>query len=113
MARKVGLDITKDELPRLPDDDQLGGNEMEGILVRSMRSHRTRSGGEPEPLADVIRTAIEDFRPSAHRDRLELMDLLAVKECTDRRFLPPAYQKLSIEDVNRRIEKLRLRIAEP
>ncbi|MDH3525388.1 MAG: AAA family ATPase, partial [Acidobacteriota bacterium] len=42
MARKVGLDLPLAELPRLPDDSDVGGNEMEGILVRALRLHETR-----------------------------------------------------------------------
>lgn len=109
MARKVGLDITKDDLPRLPDNDQLGGNEMEGILIRAMRIFATQGEGEDAAsLPDVIDQVVADFRPSAHTDRLTLMDLLAVKECTDDRFLPPRYRDMPLEEVNRRISALEL-----
>jgi len=117
MARKLGMDVAPEELPELPADDQLGGNEMEGILVRALRTYETQpEGGETgEPkreLPAIIADAIADFRPSAHRERLELMDLLAVKECTDSRFLPPRFRDLSLAEVNRRIEELRLRLGE-
>jgi AAA+ superfamily predicted ATPase len=112
MARKVGLGIDKSALPALPDDDQIGGNEMEGILVRALRIHETQDREDGQALPDVIRSVIEDFRPSAHTDRLELMDLLAVKECTDRRFLPPAFRDLDLSEVNRRIDELKIRIGE-
>jgi len=55
---------------------------------------------------------IADFRPSAHTERLELMDLLAVKECTDVRFLPARYRPLSMADVNQKIQQLKLAIGE-
>jgi hypothetical protein len=115
MARKVGLEIGKDEMPQLPDDDQIGGNEMEGILTRALRAYETRPETDEaarQGLADIIRAIVADFRPSAHTDRLELMDLLAVKECTDRRFLPPAFRELSLSEVNRRIDELKLRVGE-
>jgi hypothetical protein len=35
------------------------------------------------------------------------MDLVAVKECTDVRFLPPKYRELSPEEIENRIEALR------
>jgi hypothetical protein len=38
------------------------------------------------------------------------MDLLAVKECTDTRFLPERFRKLSLSDVNARIERLKAAI---
>ena len=118
MARKLKLPIKPEELPRLPDNDQLGGNEMEGLLVRALRDYESakdaeeRGKGPAKPLRDCTTEAIADFRPSAHVERLELMDLLAVKECTDTRFLPERFRKLSLADVNARIEKLKLAIGE-
>jgi hypothetical protein len=60
----------------------------------------------------VIEAAIADFRPSAHVERLDLMDLLAVKECTDARFLPARFKKLSLAEVNERIARLKLALGE-
>ncbi len=40
------------------------------------------------------------------------MDLLAVKECTDTRFLPERFRKLSLAQVNARIEALKTAIGE-
>ena len=48
----------------------------------------------------------------AHVERLELMDLLAVKECTDTRFLPERFRKLSLAQVNARIEQLKTSVGE-
>jgi hypothetical protein len=113
MAHKLKLPVQPEELPPLPDNDQIGGNEMEGILVRALREHETtkdaeeRAAGKAVPLPDCIARAIADFRPSAHVERLELMDLLAVKECTDTRFLPERFRKLSLAQVNARIEALK------
>ena len=149
MARKLRMDIKVEELPTLPDNDQLGGNEMEGILVRALRVFETQdeervgaelasaSGEGPDKLApypkavqgvgaelvsalpaplktlrECIEEAIADFRPSAHVERLELMDMLAVKECTDARFLPDRFRSLSIADVNLRIQRLKLAVGE-
>ena len=60
MARKLKLDIKPEELPPLPDNDQIGGNEMEGILVRALRVYETasrRRGAGPgtRPLPRVHR----------------------------------------------------------
>ena len=35
------MPIAPEDLPRLPDNDQIGGNEMEGILVRALRDFET------------------------------------------------------------------------
>jgi hypothetical protein len=118
MARKLKLPIQPDALPRLPDNDQIGGNEMEGILVRALRVYETgkdaeeRGQGQAKPLPACIEEAIADFRPSAHVERLELMDMLAVKECTDTRFLPERFRKLTLPEVNARIEGLKTAIGE-
>jgi SpoVK/Ycf46/Vps4 family AAA+-type ATPase len=119
MARKLKMEIKPDELPPLPDNDQIGGNEMEGILVRALRVHETQGelagaapAAPPQTLHDCIAEAIADFRPSAHTERLEMMDLLAVKECTDARFLPERFHALSIAEVNSRIQRLKLSIGE-
>jgi hypothetical protein len=118
MAHKLKLPIKPEELPALPDNDQIGGNEMEGILVRALREFETakdaeeRGSGKAAPLPDCATRAIADFRPSAHVERLELMDLLAVKECTDTRFLPERFRKLSLAQVNTRIEALKATLGE-
>jgi AAA+ superfamily predicted ATPase len=118
MAHKLKLPIKPEELPPLPDNDQIGGNEMEGILVRALRVYETaadaeeRGQGKAKVLRACIEEAIADFRPSAHVERLELMDLLAVKECTDTRFLPERFRRLSLAQVNARIEQLKTAIGE-
>ena len=69
----------------------LGGNEIEGILVRALRTWELRRRPK-RPLKDLLADAFSDVRPSAHTRKLEYMDLVAVKECTDARFLPPRYR---------------------
>ncbi|HXV65366.1 MAG TPA: AAA family ATPase [Vicinamibacteria bacterium] len=118
MARKLKMPVEPKDLPRLPDNDQIGGNEMEGILVRALRVYETgkdaeeRGQGEATSLPACIKAAIADFRPSAHVERLQLMDLLAVKECTDTRFLPERFRKVSLAEINARIESLKTVLGE-
>src|SRR5262249_36012029 len=101
-----------ENFPAAATDLEVGGNEMEGLLVRAGREHTlslTR-GEATRPLADILAQVFAEFRPSAHQDRLEFMDLLAVKECTDSRFLPPRYRPLSLEEVNARLQRLALQL---
>jgi len=133
MARKLDMPIAPEDLPRLPDNDEIGGNEMEGILVRALRVFETardaEERGEPAgttgpvspgagPSAEppsvrlCIEEAIADFRPSAHVERLQLMDLLAVKECTDARFLPKRFRSLNPPEISERILRLKTAIGE-
>ena len=108
MARKLKMDIKPEDLPALPDNDQIGGNEMEGLLMRALRDYETQPEGAPiKTLKDLLVDVAADFRPSAHTERLELMDLLAVKECTDSRFLPEKFKSMSLPQVNKRIEDLK------
>lgn len=63
-------------------------------------------------LRPCIEEAIADFHPSAHVERFELMDLLAVKECTGARFLPERFRALSIGQPNARIAQLKAALGE-
>jgi SpoVK/Ycf46/Vps4 family AAA+-type ATPase len=118
MARKLKLPIEPAQLPPLPENDHIGGNEMEGILVRALRVYESgrdaeeRGQGKAKELRACIESAIADFRPSAHVERLELMDLLAVKECTDTRFLPARFRTLSLAKLNERVEQLKATLGE-
>jgi hypothetical protein len=113
MARKLKMDISPEDLPTLPDNDQIGGNEMEGFLMRALRDFETQPEGGPQrTLKEVLADTVADFRPSAHTERLEFMDLLAVKECTDARFLPQRFKNLSMAQVNERIEALKRAMGE-
>ncbi len=131
MAKKLRLPVAAEQLPPLPENDQLGGNEMEGILVRALRLFETQGEGTGDPggadgagdtggpggsggrpLPEIIAEVIQDVRPSAHSERLELMDLLAVKECTDARFLPERFRSLSLTEVNQRIGLLKAAVGE-
>ncbi|HOX27035.1 MAG TPA: AAA family ATPase [Candidatus Krumholzibacteria bacterium] len=113
MARKLRIPLAPEELPPLPDNDQLGGNEMEGILVRALRQHESQPPDGRRPLPEIIADVIREVRPSAHSERLELMDLLAVKECTDARFLPERFRSLPLAELNRRISVLKTALGEP
>ncbi len=106
IARKLKVPLAEADLPEIPSGTVLGGNEIEGILVRALRVHELSS--EPRrALKDVLADVLREVRPSAHTRKLEYMDLVAVKECTDSRFLPPRFREMAPEDMERRIEELR------
>ncbi len=133
LAKKVGVD--PESVPDLPPASPLSGNELEALLVRARRTADLaaataieegttahppavalkKKGGRSkkvDPLRAVIEAALVDFRPMAHKEKLELMDLVAVKECTDSRFLPPRYRAMALEDVEIRIDELKARLHE-
>ncbi len=94
------------DLPAMPDHIRLGGNEIEGVFVRGLRTWELSA--EPRrPLKEILAEVFSDVRPSAHTRKLEYMDLVAVKECTDVRFLPVRYRSLAPEEIERQIDELR------
>ena len=106
IARKLKLPLTAEDLPPFTDDVTLGGNELEGVLVRALRVHELSP--EPrKPLREVLAEVIKEVRPNPHTRKLEYMDLVAVKECTDVRFLPAKYRDLTHEELETRIDALR------
>ena len=110
MARKVGLKREDGELPRLPADLEIGGNEMESILVQARRRYLLKEESDQRTLAELVGELLTHFRPSAHTRNLEFMDMVAVKECTDSRFLPDKFRKMTLDEIEERIETLRAHI---
>jgi hypothetical protein len=105
VARKLKFPLTDADLPDFPPGLTLGGNEIEGALVRAVRIFELAPDPKP-PLNTILGEVIGQMRPSAHTRRLEYMDLIAVKECTDVRFLPERYRTLTPEDLERRLDEL-------
>jgi hypothetical protein len=106
VARKIQVPLGDGDLAELPRDLTLGGNEIEGVFVRSLRVWELSP--EPRrPLKEILVEVIREVRPNAHTRKLEYMDLVAVKECTDVRFLPARYRDLAPEEIERKIEELR------
>ena len=106
VARKLRVPLEEADLPDLPETVVLGGNEIEGILVRALRT-RELSPEPRRPIKEILSGVFAEVRPSAHTRKLEYMDLVAVKECTDARFLPPRFRELPPERLEERIDELR------
>lgn len=107
MARKLKIKLTAADIPVLNFKDAISGNELEGLLVRAIRRFELQTEEPRQELPEILKEVVSGFRPSSHASQLELMDLLAVKECTDDRFLPTRFSRLSAAEVERRIEELR------
>ena len=106
IARKLKFPLVAGDLPPFADNQPLGGNELEGVLVRALRTHELSP--EPKrPVKDVLAELLREVRPNPHTRKLEYMDLVAVKECTDVRFLPERFRELSPEELETRIDALR------
>jgi AAA+ superfamily predicted ATPase len=111
IARKLKFPLKDDDLPELDPTQGLGSNEIEGVLVRALRVWELApdsKDGAPRPaLRDILAGVLKEVRPSAHTRKLEYMDLVAVKECTDQRFLPPRFRELTPEQIEAKIAELR------
>jgi hypothetical protein len=106
VASKLKFPLQDKDLPELQDNATFGGNEIEGVLVRSLRTFELCP--EPRrPLKDIMAETLKEVRPSAQSRKLEYMDLVAVRECTDERFLPEMFRTLTPEEIERRIDELR------
>ena len=74
--------------------------------MRALRIHELAEAPK-RLLKEVLAEVLREVRPSPHTRKLEYMDLVAVKECTDARFLPARFKDLSPEELETRIDALR------
>jgi SpoVK/Ycf46/Vps4 family AAA+-type ATPase len=106
VARKIKVPLEDADVPEIAEGVMLGGNEIEGILIRALRIHML-AAGSGKSLKEILATVLSEVRPNAYTRKLEYMDLVAVKECTDARFLPDRFRNLAPEDLEMRIDTLR------
>lgn len=106
VAKKLKFPLTEEELPTLAAGSEFGGHEIEAMFVRALRVYELQS--EPKrPLKEIFAEVAKEVRPNAQTKKLEYMDLVAVRECTDTRFLPPRFAEMPTEEIEARIEELR------
>jgi AAA+ superfamily predicted ATPase len=106
IAKKLKFPLAAGDLPPFADGQALGGNELEGVLVRALRLHELSEEPRP-PIREILAGVLKEVRPSPHTRKLEYMDLVAVKECTDARFLPERFRVLTPEELEAQIDALR------
>ena len=82
--------------------------EAIALLANDLASER----GPDSPLtADDFGKAVRDYLPSRDLEMLEYMELLAVFEASNRRMLPPKYASLSVDELQQRLDQLRITCA--
>ncbi|MEW6710935.1 MAG: ATP-binding protein, partial [Candidatus Riflebacteria bacterium] len=113
LAKKNKVKLSPEEIPVFPDELDIGGNEMEGILIMASRQYELQCD-EPDakPIGHFIAEAMKTYRPMSHSSRLEFMDLAAVIECTDQRFLPEKFQNLDTGKIKERMDRLKMEIGD-
>jgi AAA+ superfamily predicted ATPase len=110
IAKKLEFPLTAGDLPPFAEGQALGGNELEGVLVRALRIYELSAESPDSPkrsIQEVLADVLKEVRPNPHTRKLEYMDLVAVKECTDARFLPERFRELTPEELETRIDALR------
>lgn len=99
MAKKARVTLA----PGLPGpiDLELGlsGADIESVVLAARRRglERAAEAGEPDPAeisATDLRASLDDFMPSAQGLEKELQEIVAVLECTEKRFLPNHWREL-------------------
>ena len=111
LAKKNKVELAEDEIPEFDDELDIGGNEMEGVLIMASRMYELQEdNSEKQPMGYFVKRAMESYRPMAHSARLEYMDLAAVVECTDKRFLPAKFADVDVTKAQKRMDILKLEI---
>jgi SpoVK/Ycf46/Vps4 family AAA+-type ATPase len=107
VSKRLNCKLDPDKMPSLPASTDYSGNEIEGMMVRALRVYELEQ--EPKrPLVKIFDQIMKEVKPNANMRKLEYMDLIAVRECTDIQFLPAKYAKMSPEAVEKRIEELKM-----
>lgn len=107
VAKKLKFPLKIEDLPQVPIGTDFGGNEIEGLLVRALRTFELQPADAAQTLSDILKGVVREMKPSAHTRKLEYMDLVAVRECTDAAFLPDRYATIPPEELERRLDELR------
>lgn len=85
MAKKNNVDLGADAIPEVSPERELSGADIESVVLNAKREMMA----DNRKLLDRkdLDLALESFIPSAQGMEKELQEMVAVLECTDRRFL--------------------------
>lgn len=89
MAKKNGVTIDESEFPEIPKG--LSGADIESLVVQAARLAAIDESESVGP--NHLREAAARFIPPHYGPEHELQQLAAIRECTDRAFLPQEYQE--------------------
>jgi hypothetical protein len=84
MARKNRVSVDPATVPVLPE--HLSGADLESLVIQSMRQASVL--GLAQPTAEIIADTVGRFVSPNYALEKELQELVAIRECTDLRFLP-------------------------
>ncbi len=88
--------------------DGFSGAEIEAVLLAAAALAGDEPGGDSTIQQAHIDQAARDIIPSRDTRMLEYMEMLAVFECSAKRMLPERFQGLSTDEVQARLDQLRV-----
>ena len=81
------------------------------LLAADYVAERSVAQDGDAPLTpDDLARAVRDYLPSRDVEMIEYMELLAVFEASNRRMLPPKYANLSVDELQQKMQVLRLKV---
>jgi hypothetical protein len=107
MARKNRVPVDPASVPTLPE--HLSGADLESLVIQSIREAAVMGLGQP--TAEIIAEVVSRFVSPNYALEKELQELVAIRECTDLRFLPERLRPLLTDperaaQMERRIQEL-------
>jgi len=109
MARKNNVAVAPESVPHL--SGYLSGADIESLVIQATRLAAVRGLAAPTP--EIISEAVARFVSPNYSLQKELQELVAIRECTDLRFLPERFQPYLTDPekaavLERRIQELTL-----
>lgn len=83
----------------------VSGADMEAALTRS--KFKAASKGLQQVTKEIIQQTLNDFIPPTYPEEVELMNYVAVLECTSKELLPERFRILSRDEIINRVEELK------
>ncbi len=111
MLRKKKIkDLT---LENIPDDfftelPVLSGADMEALLTRAL--FKSFEKGEEKLSLETVREAVADFIPPSYPEEVELMNYVAVLECTSKELLPAKFREIPRSEIIARIKEIKQKL---
>ncbi|MBX7114542.1 MAG: AAA family ATPase [Myxococcaceae bacterium] len=110
MQKKTKVSVEVPSFSALSKGHPYSGADIEAVLVRA--KFRAVAEGREQATADDVTAVLKDFMPPTYPLEIELQNLVAVQECTSKALLPDNFAQMEREQITRRIQELKLLLAE-
>src|SRR5262249_28810451 len=96
LARKLGSNLSIEDVPPIPQLGHLSGADIEGMVGRAWRA--SILAGADHVTREALAGVVAEVMPSTQGVERELQETAAVFECTDRQVLPsPVLQEANAD----------------